>query len=154
MKICDLEPSEIEIAMSYMDGVHYNKPNQPEFSRGSSSKKSNIEKSADRAGTSGNSLILLADASIGQDRVTDDDDDFVDPPPRCQESSPYGKPHTDEGTSAAPRSPNEPPSEGTHLGDVSQISSHISLFSGHMSLICGHIYLFNAHSSLLQVTYR
>lgn len=131
------------MAMFYMDSVHYNKPTQPTLSRGSRNKKRNIKKSANRPSMSGKSVIMLTDSTIGQDRVTDDDD-FVDPPPRHQESPPHGKSHIDEGPSAIPlypnepqsegiHSPNEPQYEGTHRDDVSQLLhfpkfGHISLF--------------------------
>ncbi|CAA3021184.1 Hypothetical predicted protein [Olea europaea subsp. europaea] len=84
IEICDLEPSETEMAMPYMNGVQYKKPIQPKFSPDSRRDKSRIEMSVDRAGMSGKSgpsVLLLTDSSVRQARVPDnDDDDFVDPP--------------------------------------------------------------------------
>ncbi|CAA2989788.1 Hypothetical predicted protein [Olea europaea subsp. europaea] len=47
-------------------------------------------------------------SSMGQSNVFDDDDDFIDPLLRRQESSSRGKSPIDEAPSAAHNSPNEP----------------------------------------------
>ncbi|CAA3032520.1 Hypothetical predicted protein [Olea europaea subsp. europaea] len=89
----------------------YKKSVQPKFSPDSRRDKSRIERSVDRAGTSGKSgplVLLLTDSSVRWARVFDnDDDDFVDPPPIWQETSPLGKSPTQECPSAAHHSPKE-----------------------------------------------
>ncbi|CAA2960511.1 Hypothetical predicted protein [Olea europaea subsp. europaea] len=60
-KVQDINPSEIEMVQSYMDGVLYNKPQQPSLSRHSQSSDIEID--------------------------DDDDDDFVDQPLRRQWTS-------------------------------------------------------------------
>ncbi|CAA2963604.1 Hypothetical predicted protein [Olea europaea subsp. europaea] len=111
IEICDLEPSKIEMAMPYMNDVQYKKPVQPKFSPDSRRDKSRIEKSVDRVGMSGKSgpsVLLLTDSSVRHARVPDnDDDDFVDPPPIWQETSPFGKSPTQDCSSAAHHSPME-----------------------------------------------
>ncbi|CAA2935059.1 Hypothetical predicted protein [Olea europaea subsp. europaea] len=111
IEICDLEPSKTEMAMSYMNGVLYKKPVQSKFSPDSRRDKSRIERSVDRAGTSGKSgpsVLLLTDSSVRHARVPDnDDDDFVDPPPIWQETSPLGKSSSQDYPSAAHHSPIE-----------------------------------------------
>ncbi|CAA2987404.1 sentrin-specific protease 1-like [Olea europaea subsp. europaea] len=84
IEICDLVPTEAEMAMSYMDGVQHNKPIQPEFSRGSRRKKIGKGKSVDLAHISEESVPLVTDIGVRQAHITDDDDDFVDPPRRCE----------------------------------------------------------------------
>ncbi|CAA2968761.1 Hypothetical predicted protein [Olea europaea subsp. europaea] len=59
--------------------------------------------SAGHASTSGKSVILLTDSSMGQLNISDDDEDFVDPPPRSQKSSPHGQSPIDEAPSTAPK---------------------------------------------------
>ncbi|CAA3002745.1 Hypothetical predicted protein [Olea europaea subsp. europaea] len=85
--ICDLEPSETEMAMPYMNNVQYQKPIQPKL-LSESRRKKRTKKSAGNASASGKSVILLTDSSMGQPNVSKDDDDFVDPPPRRQDIPP------------------------------------------------------------------
>ncbi|CAA2934725.1 Hypothetical predicted protein [Olea europaea subsp. europaea] len=87
--------------MPYMNNVQYKKLIQPDFS------SEKIKKSAGHASTSRKSEILLTDSSIGQPNIADDDDDFVDPPSRRQESSLRGKSPIDEAPSTTHNSPNE-----------------------------------------------
>ncbi|CAA3031282.1 Hypothetical predicted protein [Olea europaea subsp. europaea] len=93
--ICDLEPSESEMAMPYMNGVQYNKLIQPTSSTESRRKtKRRTKRSVEDVGTSGKSVpsvLPLMDSNIGQAHSSDDDDDFVAPPPRRQEPSARGK---------------------------------------------------------------
>ncbi|CAA3019796.1 Hypothetical predicted protein [Olea europaea subsp. europaea] len=77
---CDLVPAEAEMAMSYMDGVHRNKLIQPEFSQGSHRKESRKGKSVDPVHMSEESVPLVTDIGVRQAHISDDDDDFVDPP--------------------------------------------------------------------------
>lgn len=117
------------MAMPYMNGVQYKKPIQPELSREGRRTKNRKHKSADRAGTSGKSgppyakkssaVLLLTDSSIRQVHVPNDDDDFVDPPPRFHETSSPRKSPTDEAPSAAHPSPTEPHSHGPQWSVVS-----------------------------------
>ncbi|CAA2987007.1 Hypothetical predicted protein [Olea europaea subsp. europaea] len=130
IEICDLEPLEIEMAMSYMNGVQYKKPVQPKFSPDSHRYKSRIKRSVDRAGTSGKSspsVLLLTDSSVRQARVpNNDDDNFVDPPPIWQETSPIGKSPTQDCLSAAHHSPMEQQAREAQWGDVSCYFSQLS----------------------------
>ncbi|CAA2996209.1 Hypothetical predicted protein [Olea europaea subsp. europaea] len=80
-------PSEMEMAMPYMNNVQYKKPIQLDLSSESRRKK-RTKKSIDNASTSGKSVILLTDSSMEQPNVLNDDDNFVDPLPRRQESPP------------------------------------------------------------------
>ncbi|CAA3008061.1 Hypothetical predicted protein [Olea europaea subsp. europaea] len=79
-EICDLVPTEAEMAMPYMDGMQHNKTIQPEFSRGSRRKESRKEKSVDPSHMSEESVPLVMDTGVRHAHITDDDDDFVDPP--------------------------------------------------------------------------
>ncbi|CAA3004021.1 Hypothetical predicted protein [Olea europaea subsp. europaea] len=95
------------MAMSYMDGVQHNKPIQPEFSRGSRRKERRKEKSVDPAHMSEELVPLVTDIGVRHAHITDDDDDFVDPPRRCEVTSYQETPRTDEGPSDPQHSPNE-----------------------------------------------
>lgn len=117
MQICDLVPSEAEMAMPYMDGVQYNKTNQPEFSCGSYRRKNRKRKSANPASMSGESVPLVTDIGVGPAHVADDDDDFVDPPRRCEVTSHQETSNAAEGPSAPQHSPNEPQYHGTERSD-------------------------------------
>ncbi|CAA3033440.1 Hypothetical predicted protein [Olea europaea subsp. europaea] len=79
IEICDLVPTEAEMAMSYMDDMQHNKAIQPEFSRGSRRKESKKEKYVDPSHMSEESVSLETDTSVRQAHITDDDDDFMDP---------------------------------------------------------------------------
>ncbi|CAA2998072.1 Hypothetical predicted protein [Olea europaea subsp. europaea] len=79
--IYGVEPSETEMAMPYMNNVQYQKPIQPDLLSESHMKK-RTKKSASNASASGKSVILLMGSSVGQPNVSNDDDDFVDPPPQ------------------------------------------------------------------------
>ncbi|CAA2935794.1 Hypothetical predicted protein [Olea europaea subsp. europaea] len=86
-RLQDEQPSVAKLeGPDYFSNPNYKKPVQLKFSRDSSRDKSKIERSVDRADTSGKSgpsVLLLTDSSIRQARVPhNDDDDFVDPPPR------------------------------------------------------------------------
>ncbi|XP_022851416.1 uncharacterized protein LOC111373162 [Olea europaea var. sylvestris] len=117
MQICDLVPSEAEMAMPYMDGVQYNKINQLEFSCGSYRRKNRKRKSANPASMSGESVPLVMDIGVGPAHVADDDDDFVDPPRRCEVTSHQETPNATEGPLAPQHSPNEPQYHGTERSD-------------------------------------
>ncbi|CAA2989325.1 Hypothetical predicted protein [Olea europaea subsp. europaea] len=78
--ICDLEPSEMEMAMPYMNNVQYQKLIQPNL-LSESCRKKRTKKSAGNASDSGKSVIFLTDSSMGQPNVSNDNDDFIDPPP-------------------------------------------------------------------------
>ncbi|CAA2972687.1 Hypothetical predicted protein [Olea europaea subsp. europaea] len=87
----DEQPSVAKLERAdYFINADYKKPIQPEFSS-DSRRKNRTKKSTACASASGQSLILFADNSIGYPNVSNDDDDFVDPLPRCQETSPWGK---------------------------------------------------------------
>ncbi|CAA2998837.1 sentrin-specific protease 1-like [Olea europaea subsp. europaea] len=99
IEICDLVPTEAEMAMPYMDGMQHNKTIQPEFSRGSRLKESRKGKSVDPSHMSEKSVPLVMDTGVRQAHITDDDDDFVDPPRRCEGISHQETPRADEGPS-------------------------------------------------------
>ncbi|CAA2989103.1 sentrin-specific protease 1-like [Olea europaea subsp. europaea] len=121
--ICDLEPLESEMAMSYMNGVQYNKPIQPMSSIESQRRtKRRTERSVEDVGTSGKSVpsvLPLMNSNIGQAHSSDDDDDFVVPPPRRQEPSACGKSPVVEDPTAAHHSQEEPQSHGAQRDDGS-----------------------------------
>ncbi|CAA2980917.1 Peptidyl-prolyl cis-trans isomerase PASTICCINO1 [Olea europaea subsp. europaea] len=105
--IYDLEPSKIEMAMTYMNNVQYQKPIQSDL-LSESCRKKRTKKSAGNASASGKSVILLTNSSMGQPNVSNDDDDFVDPPPRRQDTPSREKSPIDEAPYAAHNSPDEP----------------------------------------------
>ncbi|CAA2966081.1 Hypothetical predicted protein [Olea europaea subsp. europaea] len=80
IEICDLVFTEAEMAMSYMDGMQHNKTIQLEFSRGSRRKENRKGKYVDPSHMSEESVPLVTDTGVGKAHITDDDDDFVDPP--------------------------------------------------------------------------
>ncbi|CAA3028008.1 Hypothetical predicted protein [Olea europaea subsp. europaea] len=78
----DINPSEMETVQPYMDGVLYNKPQQPSLSCYSRSSKINrtAKKSKPR-------ILMITDGRLSHSSDIDDDDDFVDPPLRRQRTS-------------------------------------------------------------------
>ncbi|CAA2970041.1 Hypothetical predicted protein [Olea europaea subsp. europaea] len=107
IEICDLVPTEAEMAMPYMDGVQHNKPIQLEFSWGSHRKESRKGKSVNPAHMSKESVHLVSDIGVRHAHITDDDDDFVDPSRRCEVTSHQETPRADKGLSGPQHSPNE-----------------------------------------------
>ncbi|CAA3032564.1 sentrin-specific protease 1-like [Olea europaea subsp. europaea] len=81
IKICDLVPTEAEMAMPYIDDMQHNKTIQPEFFRGSRRKESRKEKSVDHS--------------------------HINPPRRCEVISHQETPRADEGPLGPQHSPNE-----------------------------------------------
>ncbi|CAA2971857.1 Hypothetical predicted protein [Olea europaea subsp. europaea] len=82
IEIYDLKPSKTEMAMPYVNDVQ---------------------------GKSGPSVLLLTDSSVRYACVPkDDNDDFIDPPPKWQETSPLRKSPIAKGASAAHHSTKEP----------------------------------------------
>ncbi|CAA3003738.1 Hypothetical predicted protein [Olea europaea subsp. europaea] len=83
------------MAMPYMNGVQYNKPIQLTSSSKSRKRtKHRTEMSVEDVSTSEKfipSVLLLIDSNIGQAYSSDDDDNFVAPPPRRLEPSARGK---------------------------------------------------------------
>ncbi|CAA3019874.1 Hypothetical predicted protein [Olea europaea subsp. europaea] len=67
--------------------IDFQKPIQPDL-LSESRRKKRTKKSVSNASASGKSVILLTDSSMGQPNVSNNVDDFVDPPPRRQDSSP------------------------------------------------------------------
>ncbi|CAA3024284.1 Hypothetical predicted protein [Olea europaea subsp. europaea] len=53
------------------------------------------------------SVPLVTDTGVRKAHITNDDDDFVDPPRRCEGLSHQETPRADEGPSGPPLSPNE-----------------------------------------------
>ncbi|CAA3020721.1 sentrin-specific protease 1-like [Olea europaea subsp. europaea] len=107
IEICDLKPTEAEMAMPYMDGMQHNKIIQPESSQSSRRKESRKGKSVDPSHMSEKSVPLVTDTGVRKAHITNDDDDFVDPPRRCEGLSHQETPRADEGPSGPPLSPNE-----------------------------------------------
>ncbi|CAA2969560.1 Hypothetical predicted protein [Olea europaea subsp. europaea] len=108
--ITDEQPSAAKLeGPDCFSNPNYKKTVQPKFSPDSRSDKSRIERSVVRVGTSGKSgplVLLLTDSSVRQASVLDnDEDDFVDPLPIWQETSPLGKSPTQDCPSAAHHSP-------------------------------------------------
>ncbi|CAA2997946.1 Hypothetical predicted protein [Olea europaea subsp. europaea] len=119
--ICGLEPLESEMAMPYMNGVQYNKSIQPTSSIESRRRtKHRTERTVEDVGTSWKlvpSVLLLMDSNIGQAHSSNDDNDFVDPPPRRQQPSARGKFPIVEGPTATHHSQEEPQSHGAQRDD-------------------------------------
>ncbi|CAA3033474.1 sentrin-specific protease 1-like [Olea europaea subsp. europaea] len=113
------------MAMSYMNGVQYNKPIQPMSSTESRRRtKHRTKKSVEDAGTSGKlvpSVLPLMDSNIGSAHSSDDDDDFVAPLPRRQESSARGKSPVVESPTTAHHSQEEPQSHGAQRDDAFEV---------------------------------
>lgn len=75
-----------------MNGVQYIKPVQPNITRDGWRKKGMMESSVHGVGTSGElgssgvktstTVLMITDGKTGYDVVDEDDDNFVDPPPR------------------------------------------------------------------------
>ncbi|CAA3024226.1 Hypothetical predicted protein [Olea europaea subsp. europaea] len=107
IEICDLMPTEAEMAMPYMDGMQHNKTIQPEFSQSSRRKESRKGKSVDPSHMSEKSVPLVTDTGVRKAHITNDDDDFVDPPRQCEGLSHQETPRADEGPSGPQLSPNE-----------------------------------------------
>ncbi|XP_022891911.1 uncharacterized protein LOC111406765 [Olea europaea var. sylvestris] len=82
IEICDLKPTEAEMAMPYMD------------------------------------VPLVTDTGVRKAHITNDDDDFVDPPRRCEGLSHQETPRADEGPSGPPLSPNEEQHHGIQASAV------------------------------------
>ncbi|CAA2987778.1 sentrin-specific protease 1-like [Olea europaea subsp. europaea] len=94
------------MAMPYLNNVQYQKSIQSNL-LSESRRKKKIKQSVGNASTSRKSAILLMDNSMGQPIVSNNDDEFVDPPPRRQDSLPREKSPIDEAPLAAHNSPDE-----------------------------------------------
>jgi hypothetical protein len=126
MQICDLDPSETEMAMPYMSEVLYHKPTQPKISRAEKRKGGMRNKSAHRTDTSSmpgsaavKPLLMITDGRVGHADFEVDDDDFVDSPPRWHGTPSHGKSPIGDGPSGVASNPHTPYSAGTPLSDVS-----------------------------------
>ncbi|CAA2954992.1 Hypothetical predicted protein [Olea europaea subsp. europaea] len=97
IEICDLMPTETEMTMPYMDGMQHNKTIQPEFSQSSRRKERRKGKSFDPSHMSEKSVPLVTDTGVRKAHIANDDDDFVDPPRRCEGLSHQETPRADEG---------------------------------------------------------
>ncbi|CAA2997693.1 Hypothetical predicted protein [Olea europaea subsp. europaea] len=126
IEICDLKLSKTEMRMPYMNGVQYNKPIQLKFSCDGGRNKSRTENSANCLGMSSQSISApIKNSNIKQAHVPNDDNNFIDPPPRWQETSSYGKSSTDEDLLAAHHSPKKLHYYGMQWGDVSCYHSQL-----------------------------
>ncbi|CAA3022530.1 Hypothetical predicted protein [Olea europaea subsp. europaea] len=97
MEICDLDPSDMEMAMSYMYEVQYIEPGQPERSRGERRKEGMVDRSVHSVRATrkpsyssvkaSTPLLMITDDRLGHSDVPRDDgeDDFVDTPPDGRE---------------------------------------------------------------------
>ncbi|CAA3012896.1 Hypothetical predicted protein [Olea europaea subsp. europaea] len=96
MEIRDLDPSDMEMAMSYMYEVQYIKPIQPERAHGEKIKGGMVDRSVHSVGATrkpscssektSTSLLMIMDGRLGHSDVPfdDGDDNFVDTLPRWQ----------------------------------------------------------------------
>ncbi|CAA2958884.1 sentrin-specific protease 1-like [Olea europaea subsp. europaea] len=113
------------MAMPYMNRVQYNKPIPSTSSTESRRRtKRRTERSVEDAATSGKSVLSvlpLMDSNIGQAHSSDDDDDFIDLPPRQQEPSARGISPVVECPTAAHHSQEEPQSHGAQRDDAFKV---------------------------------
>ncbi|CAA2960951.1 sentrin-specific protease 1-like [Olea europaea subsp. europaea] len=138
IEICDLVPTEAEMAMPYMDGMQHNKTIQPEFCRGSCRKESRKGKYVDPSHMSEESVPLVTDIGVREAHITDDDDDFVDPPQQCEGLSHQETPCADEGPSDPQHSLNE---EQHHGIQGSALRLFLSLFKCFQIVVTVHLAL-------------
>ncbi|CAA3029329.1 Hypothetical predicted protein [Olea europaea subsp. europaea] len=99
MEIRDLDPSDMEMAMSYMYEVQYIKPVQPKCARGEKRKGGMVDRSVHSVRATrkpsystektSTPLLMITDGRLGHSDVPldDGDDDFVDTPPRWQRTT-------------------------------------------------------------------